>query len=474
AALSAGSDPYLDDHVYHGERLFPAVMGLEAMAQVVMALTESDSVPRFEHVKLSRPVVVPRQGSLRLRLAALIREDGDVDVVLRTSETGFQIDHFSARCPWIPAGRGLAALAEDAVAAARPDLQAPPLDLDPRTDLYGDLFFHTGRFQRVLNYRLLRACECLVQLEADADVSWFSQYLPADRVLGDTGVRDAAIHAIQACIPHARLLPVSVGRITVGRLPCLFREVGREGRRPVLLLHASETSRQGDAYHYDLQLLTEKGVVLEAWEDLCLRKVDDLPRRTPWILPLLGPYLERRLEELLPGTNMRVALVQGKDEDRRAASQQVIQSALGEPLPVRYRPDGKPEVSGGWNVSAAHAASLALGVAAPNGEKIGCDLEKVVSRTPMVWHDLLGPARYEFAALMAKEADEPIDQAATRVWAGLECLKKAGGILAAPFTLERKTADGWVAFRAGAMRIASCAVTVRGWTEPFIASFLTV
>jgi hypothetical protein len=38
AFLSSDSDPYLDEHVYHGERLFPAVMGLEAMAQAAMAL----------------------------------------------------------------------------------------------------------------------------------------------------------------------------------------------------------------------------------------------------------------------------------------------------------------------------------------------------------------------------------------------------------------------------------------------------
>jgi hypothetical protein len=91
----------------------------------------------------------------------------------------------------------------------------------------------------------------------------------------------------------------------------------------------------------------------------------------------------------------------------------------------------------------------------------------------MAWHDLLGPARHEFARLMAKETAEPFDQAATRVWAGFECLKKAGGAMASPLTLESKTGDGWVNFRAGAMRIAGCAVAVRDRKEPLVASFLT-
>ena len=37
--------------------LFPAVMGLEAMAQVAMALAGSTEPPSFEHVELARPVV---------------------------------------------------------------------------------------------------------------------------------------------------------------------------------------------------------------------------------------------------------------------------------------------------------------------------------------------------------------------------------------------------------------------------------
>ena len=38
AELSTTTDPYLDDHIFRGERLLPAVMGMEAMAQVFMAL----------------------------------------------------------------------------------------------------------------------------------------------------------------------------------------------------------------------------------------------------------------------------------------------------------------------------------------------------------------------------------------------------------------------------------------------------
>jgi len=37
ADLSADSDPYLVDHLLEGDLLFPAVLGMEAMTQVVSA-----------------------------------------------------------------------------------------------------------------------------------------------------------------------------------------------------------------------------------------------------------------------------------------------------------------------------------------------------------------------------------------------------------------------------------------------------
>src|SRR5262249_9432792 len=46
AELSAATDPYLDEHALHKQKLLPAVMGLEAMAQAATALTGSTLPPR--------------------------------------------------------------------------------------------------------------------------------------------------------------------------------------------------------------------------------------------------------------------------------------------------------------------------------------------------------------------------------------------------------------------------------------------
>ena len=96
--LSSASDPYLDDHVFNGDRLLPAVIGLEAMAQAAMAVLGTRERPRFERVEFARPVVVGEGKTLSLRIATLARSRGQVEAALRSAETDFQVDHFRAVC----------------------------------------------------------------------------------------------------------------------------------------------------------------------------------------------------------------------------------------------------------------------------------------------------------------------------------------------------------------------------------------
>lgn len=424
STLSSDSDPYVEDHVLHGERLFPAVMGLEAMAQVAMALIGSDEPPSFSDVQLNRPVVVPRSGKATIRVAALVRRPGELEVALRSEESGFQVDHFRAVCRFITGADRLRESQPKAAISIAPSSNGI---LDIAANVYSDLLFHTGRFQRVKNYRLLRAKECLVQVEPDADATWFGRHLPQDRVLGDTGVRDAAIHAIQACIPHARLLPIGVDRIVIGKIPCLLERVRTMGKVPELLLHARQRFRDGDTFVYDLKLLGEDGSVLEQWDGLRLRKVEALAPKTSWNQALLAPYLERSLEELVPGCKVAVELNEVAD--------------------VRHRSDGKPEIEGGLAVSIAHSVDLTLSVTGP--APLGCDVEVVAARP---WSHLLSEERFA----LAKQIDADLDVAATRVWTALECLKKAGIHAGAPLVLNATKPNSWVLLSSGPRTIATC------------------
>jgi enediyne polyketide synthase len=458
AELSTATDPYLDDHIFRGDRLLPAVMGMEAMAQVFMALTETNEPPVFEQVRFERPIVV-KEEAVTIRVAALARAPGWVEVVLRSSETDFQIDHFRAVCrtgssPTKP--------------VCRPVGPATRVTMDPSLDLYGSVLFHGGRFRRLREYRTLRATECSAEIAPDGTVKWFGRYLPSGLVLGDPGARDAAIHAVQACVPQVALLPIGVERIT-GSL---------NGQTGGLLVHAQERERLSNGFVYDVELTDAEGHVREHWERLELRAVSGTDFKGPWPEGLLTPYIERCLLELVPNAGVSVAFEQDEapveapvqTPARRDRSNRAIQSVLGECAIIR-RPDGKPEACDGRNVSASHCGDLTMAVAGRS--PVSCDLEPVSPRSPEIWRDMLGVERYKLAEVIKRETQETLNAAATRVWTSTECVKKAGAGMAAPLVFAGVASNGWVLFASGELKIASCIVERAGSKEDLAIALLT-
>jgi enediyne polyketide synthase len=328
--------------------------------------------------------------------------------------------------------------------------------LDPPSDLYGGVLFHQGVFRRLSGYRHLRATECLAEISPDGQSVWFGGYLPGELRLGDPGARDAAIHGIQACIPHATLLPIGVDRIVAGRIPTNLP----------LILAARERWRDGDLFVYDLEIMSVDGQARERWEGLRLRAVDRIAPPPAWRSALLAPHVERRLQELVPGSRIHVSLE--PDDPGTMASRAALVTLLAGEAGLRHRPDGKPEVDaaadGDTHVSVSHAGDMVLTV---TGEgRIGCDLEPVTGRTQEVWSDLLGPERFVLAQLITRERGESPDEAATRVWAAVESLKKAGVPHGAPLTLHPGGGDGWLLLRSGELFIGTLLAPVRELSGP--------
>jgi enediyne polyketide synthase len=454
--LNPHTDRYLSDHHLDGDLLFPAVFGLEAMAQVAAAVTGRDAVPVIENAEFPRPIVVPPDGSTTIQVAAVVTDDDTVEAVIRSAETDFRTDHFRARLRYA-----------DPVPPEGPPHQAAPglpaVPLDPAGDLYGTVLFQGGRFQRLRRYHRAAARDVDADLAALPDVPWFAEFLPAELLLGDPGVRDALMHGNQVCVPNATLLPTSIERVySAGP-----RATGE------LRYCATERSRDGDTYVYDIALRTPDGDLVERWEGLYLRAVRKSDGRGPWVAPLLGPYLERAVEELT-GTRVAVAVepdpAAGGDaaDARQARTALAAGRALGRPVTVRYRPDGRPEVSGDQRISAAHAAGLTLCVAAPG--TTACDLAPVA--TPAGgWPGLLA-AHAGLAPVLAAAAGEDEDTAATRVWAAIECLQKAGRSPADPLALGPAPAGGWALLGSGDVWVATLATRVRGVAEPLVVAVL--
>jgi enediyne polyketide synthase len=228
--------------------------------------------------------------------------------------------------------------------------------------------------------------------------------------------------------------------------------------------------REGPVFTYDIEVTASNGDLRERWEGLRLRVVGDAPTQDAWATPLLGPYAERRVRELIPGSAVAVAVERDPGAERRSQSDRAIQRALREKVTVRRRPDGRPEV-GEANVSAAHCGDLTVAVA--GSAPLGCDVEAVKVRPDPVWRDLLGPKRLSLAELVANEACEEKAIAATRVWAASECLRKAGTPVDAPLVLASSAAEGWVLLSSGPLVTATFVAPVRGAQNKIVLAFLS-
>jgi enediyne polyketide synthase len=483
--LSAETDPYLEDHVVQKERLFPAVMGLEAMAQVAMALTGSAKPPKLENVHLAHPVVARDKQVTTIRIAALRRGADLVEVCVRSEQTEYQVDYFRALCRFTDSSIEEIKLRLTGLFRGEPF--PPPVTctnvdrpassdsvcLDPGMDLYGQVLFHQGRFCRLRKYHLLNARECVAEILSENDANWFGRYLPADLMLGDPGARDAAVHAIQACIPHRRILPLKIDSISI--------QV--RTKQTVQFVRAKERMHEGKDFVFDLEIAGPDGELIEVWEGLHLRAVEEIEPTSAWPESLLAPYLERRFGELVTGGDVRIAFERtaalrkrpsrngaaprhDKSIARTQITNGIIQQTFGTPKNIYNRIDGKPITSSSETISAAHALDFTLAMVGNAG--IACDCEPVKARTDEAWFDLLGEVRFRLANRISREQSESLNISATRMWTVLECLKKAGLPAGAPLIYESRERDGWIVVRSGNLLVATCHAVLKRVSDSIV------
>ncbi|MFC9438488.1 SDR family NAD(P)-dependent oxidoreductase [Nocardia sp. NPDC057030] len=471
ADLSVATDPYLADHQFTRDALFPAVLGMEAMAQAATALFGEQRPVQLHDLEFLRPIVAAPDRVTTIRVAAL-RSGDTVRVAIRSDTTAFQLDHFRGVCrharqpddvaavgaiPAVPAPatEPLERLAEFAHTA---ETAPAGLGMAIDTDFYDRIMFHGKMFRSVEDYRQLSARQCVARISV-REQRWFSPMLPKSLVLDDPAARDAFMHAIQVCVPDATLLPAKVARV-------LSLPIAPDVRTVVLA--ARERSHEQSTYIYDVLVRDERGAVVAIWEGLELVAVAPIAAESGWIPELLGPHLQRRLDTRLTSP-VQLAIVRDQppvpvlDDPRislrRNATRRALAAALGRTVVLRYRPDGRPEIPDG-HASFAHGAGVTVAVVAAC--PVGCDLEPVQARTQAQWAGLLGNSGVALAELCGRAAGESFDTAATRVWSAREAVTKLGVTVTRPrLTLDhRAAADGWLALRHGTDVVWSLSTTL--------------
>ena len=456
ADLSEDSDAYVAEHTFQGEQLFPAVMGMEAMAQTAKALEQTDRLLSFRNLRFARPIIVPRNQSVTIRIAALRRGPGVVSTVIRCSNTGFQVDHFSGDCVFEEGQTETIGV---------PSLQGADQDihLDPSRDLYGPILFQSGRFHRVKAYQRLQSDQSIARLDPPNKDRWFARHLSSELVLGDPASRDAALHSIQACIPHKTILPVGVNRIITGT----------GWTQGAARVHATERSCDGDSLVYDLRIENADGKTCEQWEGLHLRAVSAIEAHTPWLLALLAPYLERTARQTLARQDLKIGLARGPSERHAETNLNLLREMHGPHAALVHRPDGKPEVMGmpgPASISISHSCDITLLFSACS--PAGCDLERIVHRDSADWEQLLGAECFSLAQQLAGESGASIHQAATQIWALKESLRKAGACFTQPVSFTSSSAGNWATFSAGAFKGTTVQANVEGARDALAFAFV--
>ena len=104
---------------------------------------------------------------------------------------------------------------------------------------------------------------------------------------------------------------------------------------------------------------------------------------------------------------------------------------------------------------------------------VGCDLERVVTRPPEIWSNMLGVERFTLAEVISRETQETLDVTATRVWTAVESLKKAGAGITAPLVFASAAPNGWMLLTSGELKIVSGVVQTDGAKEELAIALLT-
>ncbi len=441
--ISTDTDPYLKEHCFQGDQIFPAVMGMEAMAQVASALEKTDHAPQLRNLRFNRTIVVPKHKSIVMRVAAVRRRPGVIAVAVRSSTTSFNVDHFIGECIFGADSN------DNTKSAVTKISQQKILPLVPDGDLYGRILFHQGRFRRITAYHELEAGRCVAEIHGSGNEQWFARYLPDEMLLGSAASRDAVIHCVQACIPHKTVLPTGVNSIVTSAT----------WTNESAIVTAEEREHDGDDFIYDLKVEDSNGGICEQWSGLRLHAVAPIEIQQPWPAVLLVPYLERRLAKILPSVDVRISL-------NEAAANQNFECSY-------HRPDGKPEEQAHPKMQVSHSHCGNLILTARSQQTIGCDMEQCASRDKASWTGLLGEQWLSVAEMIGSENDIGLDQSATQVWALKESLRKCGAAFDQHLQIQSQTSDGWTIVSSGELQGATFLTSIQGFREKIAFAFVT-
>ena len=466
AHLSLDEDLYLQDHCYNDSYLFPAVFGLEAMAQAVAHVTGVTGFHgvRVENLVLRRPIIVDPEKGADIIIWAQTRERAAAEDKLAVRAGIFKVsadpnsDFFAAT---------FVMGSMDPPAEQPLDFPREPLDMHPPTDLYRQtLLFQGSRFQRIDQVHVL-------ERQTDESGTVVVSTPPPDPdcaqiafagtehqrfLLGDPFQRDNLLQSAALLIPQDTSLPMSIRRWDIYPRGEILSEHQRE------FIQTRLQGVQDQEVDTSVESRDQSGVLSESLSGYRL-KILKHHDEYPAVADLLCPderdtrQLQLRLSDLaarlrLDIPHIRVSFIPGlhdqpKDQ-RRAVELPLLKETVQRwversnadtsQLKIQWQPSGKPEA---WvaaeplGVSLAHDNRYCL--VAAGSCSLGCDLAPVTHRTIQQWTGLLGP--FGKNLIEGPPAGDELDRRGTALWAAREVLQKLNVTETLSIEFENPTDD---------------------------------
>jgi enediyne polyketide synthase len=289
------------------------------MAQAASALA-GYPMRRAEGVILSVPPVIPADEGALLRVSA--RRTGDrVETVLQGGtvlpgkEGGRHAEY--ARALFGYAGEAGEVPPDQATWPASGSAAAPGQahGILDGTELYETVCFQRGRFRRVAMLPEITAASSHAIVRGSDEQPWFGLVSgPSDAplLLGSPGLNDAALQAVQACVPQRRLLAAGCDSLTASGVEVRgavdIRAVRRE--RPGDTLEPAEAPGE---YVWDVSAFDRSGVAVVTWTGLRMRDAG----------PLFGGSGAGQPDEVRPRSLPGDAQLAPQDVEQGAVSPQI-------------------------------------------------------------------------------------------------------------------------------------------------------
>jgi hypothetical protein len=313
-------------------------MALEALAEAASVLAGAP-LRQAVTVAMDSPIVIPSRGEAELRICAQ-RAGNRIFTSVRCADSSYATDHVRAEFRCDASKAAMPAPLTEADSALLSPMGAP--GLVDGAELYGPIYFQTGRFRRISLLPEVTARSAYALAKGPDDEPWSAP--GADErgafLLGSPGLNDAVLQVLQACVPHRRLRPAGCasaqfsGRVADGPVEIKAIAVDAPGRAdldaPVPQLWNVEA---GDG-----------AGLLAAWQGVAMRDCGPLPRTSAWPPALLSAYLERRAADLGCGPDLRITVSCGlPDEALSSAPASVPPEALPIAMPPQAPPVTEPE-----------------------------------------------------------------------------------------------------------------------------------